>query len=330
MTTGPAPVRQLDDSAVAELTQAAERILADCGTSVTSPALLRRVADAAAHLGRATRDHCRPVDTDHGLYVLRGLPVDDVEVGVTPESWARAGDSGALWDLVLLLLASAMGNPIAWEGQQEGRFVHNIVPAPGHERKQTGASSDVLLSPHTEDAFHPGRAHLLLLGCLRNHDHIATTAASVRRVRLAEADVATLCEAVVPILPDDAYAQARDVSGSRPAVPTLWRGEHGLTLRFDPAYTPLERAGVAYRAAYARLAAELERVSMAVSLDPGEVLVLDNDLVVHGRVPFRARYDGTDRWLKRASVRVPGRRTRPVAENREDGYGQTVIEAHAV
>lgn len=48
-----------------------------------------------------------------------------------------------------------------------------------------------------------------------------------------------------------------------------------------------------------------------MSLNPGEVLVVDNDLVVHGRVPFRARYDGTDRWLKRASVRVPGRRSRP-------------------
>ncbi|TBO54789.1 oxygenase, partial [Streptomyces kasugaensis] len=71
------------------------------------------------------------------------------------------------------------------------------------------------------------------------------------------------------------------------------------------------------------------RVSVAVSLRPGEVLIVDNDLVVHGRVPFRARYDGTDRWLKRASVRVPGRRTRPPAEAAEHGYGQAAVEAHA-
>ncbi|MGW3067931.1 TauD/TfdA family dioxygenase, partial [Streptomyces sp. NPDC001130] len=77
------------------------------------------------------------------------------------------------------------------------------------------------------------------------------------------------------------------------------------------------------------LSDELARVSVAVSLSPGEVLVVDNDLVVHGRVPFRARYDGTDRWLKRASVRVPGRRTRPPAEASEHGYGQAALEAYA-
>lgn len=66
-----------------------------------------------------------------------------------------------------------------------------------------------------------------------------------------------------------------------------------------------------------------------MSLDPGEVLVVDNDLVVHGRVPFQARYDGTDRWLKRSSVRAKGRRTRPPAEESEHGYGQAAVEAHA-
>ncbi|WP_244204015.1 TauD/TfdA family dioxygenase, partial [Streptomyces tricolor] len=110
--------------------------------------------------------------------------------------------------------------------------------------------------------------------------------------------------------------------------PTLWAAEDGLTLRFDPAYTPLDQASAEHRAAYGRLADELARVSVAVTLAPGDILVLDNDLVVHGRVPFTARYDGTDRWLKRSSVRVPGRRTRPPAERSEHGYGQAALAAY--
>ncbi|MBF6049505.1 oxygenase [Streptomyces sp. NRRL B-1677] len=330
MSTGALPVRPLDAASVHELRRAAERILAEFRTSAASPALLERVAGAAKALGPAIRHQCRPVDTDDGLYVLRGLTADDVEAGPTPASWATAGDSAAVHDIELLLLATVMGNPIAWEGQQEGRFVHNIVPATGHEQEQTGASSSILLSPHTEDAFHPGRAHLLMLGCMRNRDNIATTAASVRKVRLGDADIAELCRPVLPILPDDAYTKTQCFGGPPPSVPTLWQSEDGLTLRFDPAYTPLEQAASAYRAAYARLEAELARVSVVVSLSPGEVLVVDNDLVVHGRVPFKARYDGTDRWLKRASVRVPGRRTRPAAEATEHGYGQTAVEAHGV
>ncbi|MFF4229280.1 TauD/TfdA family dioxygenase [Streptomyces sp. NPDC001820] len=330
MSTAAAPVRQLDPHAVGELRQAAEKILAEFGTSATSAQLLERVAQTADSFSDGLRHHCRPVDTADGLFVLRGLDVDDETIGRTPSGWATAGDSGAVYDITLLLLATVMGNPIAWEGQQDGRFVHNIVPSSGHETAQTGASSTVLLSPHTEDAFHPGRAHLLMLGCMRNHDNIATTAAGIRMTRLADEDIDILTRPVLPILPDDAYDEAQGYAEQAPpAVPTLFATEEGMTLRFDPAYTPVEEADDAYQAAYRRLEAELARVSVAVSLSPGEVLVVDNDLVVHGRVPFQARYDGTDRWLKRASVRVPGRRTRPLAEADEHGYGQAALEAHA-
>ncbi|WP_053849073.1 TauD/TfdA family dioxygenase [Streptomyces sp. NRRL B-24085] len=327
MPTGAAPVRQLAPQDIDELTETAHKILADFGSSAARPALLRRVATSATRLGETIHQACRPVDTDDGLYVLRGLSVDDGGIGPTPGSWATAGDRAAAWDLILLLLATAMGHPIAWDGQQEGRFVHNIVPAPGHEQEQTGASSTVLLSPHTEDAFHPGRAHLLLLACMRNHDAVATTAASIRKVHLAPDDIALLSRPVLPILPDDAYAEAQDFEGEPPKVPVLWQTAAGPTLRYDPAYTPLGEAPADYRAAYDRLTAELERVSVAVALEPGDVLVVDNDQVVHGRVPFRPRYDGTDRWLKRASVRVPGRRSRPLTEADEHGYGQAAIVA---
>ncbi|MBQ0854652.1 TauD/TfdA family dioxygenase [Streptomyces sp. BH-SS-21] len=328
MPTAVTPVRQLDPHAVTKLTEAAQELLSAFGGDPRSSALIRQLPGTAATLSAGIRHVCRPVDTSAGLYVVRGIPVDDETIGPTPDHWSTAGHSGAVHDVALLLLATVMGTPIAWEGQQDGRFVHNIVPSPGHEEEQTGASSTVLLSPHTEDAFHPGRAHLLILGCMRNHDAVATTAASVRQVELPSADVELLSRPALPILPDDAYAEAQAYAGTPPPVPTLWGSPDGLTLRFDPAYTPLGEATEEHRAAYDRLAEELSRVSVAVSLEPGDVLVVDNDLVVHGRVPFKARYDGTDRWLKRASVRVPGRRTRPASEANEHGYGQSALEAH--
>jgi hypothetical protein len=49
--------------------------------------------------------------------------------------------------------------------------------------------------------------------------------------------------------------------------------------------------------------------------------------VVHGREPFQARYDGTDRWLKRVNVRVPGR-PRPAQETDEHGYGQQTVDPY--
>ncbi|MGW4651174.1 TauD/TfdA family dioxygenase [Kitasatospora sp. NPDC004289] len=325
----PAPVRQLEADHVAELTAIAAELL-DIHGLATSPALLADLPHARTRLSAGLHHVLRPVDTADGLFVVRGLRVDDATLGATPGHWSTVGDAGALWDVVLLLVSTLMGTPIAWDGQQDGRFVHNIVPSPGHETVQTGASSSVLLTPHTEDAFHPGRAHLLLLCCMRNHDAIATTAASIRLAQLADEDLAQLTRPVAPILPDDAYEDAQQFGGKPDPVPTLFAAaDGGLTLRYDPAYTPLDEADEQWRAAYGRLEDELARVSVAVSLEPGDVLVVDNDMVVHGRVPFTARYDGTDRWLKRASVRVPGRTTRPDAERHEHGYGQAALEAWA-
>ncbi|WP_280252487.1 TauD/TfdA family dioxygenase [Nocardia abscessus] len=95
-------------------------------------------------------------------------------------------------------------------------------------------------------------------------------------------------------------------------------------MRYDPAYTPLEQAGPEFRAAYEQLTAELERVCVTAVLSPGELLLVDNDVAVHGRVPFTARYDGTDRWLKRVNIRLPERRRR-TEEADENGYGQQIV-----
>jgi hypothetical protein len=259
--------------------------------------------------------------------VLRGLAGADMSSPApTPPSWSEASSTAtAEWNAMLLLIASAIGEAFGWEGQQDGRLVHDIVPSKGHEREQTGASSTVTLSAHTEDAFHPARANLLLLACVRNDNAVPTVLSSVRHTRLSAADRILLERPTLPILPDDSYSSTNGHAGTGPPeVATLWNGDEGLGIRYDPAYTPLEQADPTYRDAYNRLTAELDRVALDVTLEAGEVLVIDNDVAVHGRQPFRARYDGTDRWLKRVSVRRPSAE-RPAAEEAEHGYGQRLI-----
>jgi hypothetical protein len=42
---------------------------------------------------------------------------------------------------------------------------------------------------------------------------------------------------------------------------------------------------------------------------PVDLLITGNEWAVHGRRPFTARYDGTDRWLRRVNVLADIRRT---------------------
>jgi hypothetical protein len=315
----------LAEPLVQQIESEAQR-LAAAVDRVGDRAAVEEAKRCAARLNPALAGECRPVG-DSGAVVLRGLRAADMPLGPTPPSWSEAPrDATPHWDATLLLVASVLGCPFGWEGQQDGRLVHDIVPAKGHEQEQTGASSSVMLSAHTEDAFHPGRANVLLLACLRNHDDVPTSLASVRHARLSAVERALLERPTLPILPDDSYDESDGpAAASPPEVATLWDGDGGLRIRYDPAYTPLQRADDDYRAAYDWLSEELERVAVDVPLGAGEVLVVDNDVAVHGRRPFQARYDGTDRWLKRVSVRLPDGE-RPAFEAAEHGYGQRLID----
>ncbi|WP_406266108.1 TauD/TfdA family dioxygenase [Nocardia sp. NBC_00881] len=307
---------------------------ADAARTLTHPALIEQIDARVAELPREVRQAVRPPATAHGATIVSRLPVTDKEFGPTPPSWREAARwsgepatraNSLQFDLVMLLLARSAGEPFGWQGQQGGRLVNNIVPAAGHEHEQSGASSKTLLSPHTEDAFHPERAHLLMLGCLRNPGLVGTTVSSVRRVELSAEQRGLLSTPVLPILPDVSYGGGYEKCSATP-IPTLWSaaGPDEQTLRYDPAYTPLDDAAPEFRAAYARLTAELERVCVTAALAPGEVLLVDNDVTVHGRVPFTARYDGTDRWLKRVNIRLPERQRR-TAEADENSYGQRIV-----
>ena len=53
-----------------------------------------------------------------------------------------------------------------------------------------------------------------------------------------------------------------------------------------------------------------EELLLILQLESGDFCFLDNFRVVHGRKPFRARYDGTDRWLKCLNISCDLRKSR--------------------
>jgi L-asparagine oxygenase len=53
----------------------------------------------------------------------------------------------------------------------------------------------------------------------------------------------------------------------------------------------------------------LTAVTVEVATEPGDLLIIDNRVVAHGRTPFTPRYDGHDRWLRRVFVVADLRRS---------------------
>ena len=239
--------------------------------------------------------------------------------GRTPGHWRDRTDfTPTLDEEFLLACARRFGTPFAWPTQQNGRIVHDIIPIRGHETDQLGCGSTAPLLFHTEDAFHPNRPRFLLLMCMRNPDAIPTRVGTLDIQSLSPRERQILGERRYVIRPDPSHLDGS--TGSTNVAPAdraeidlrlenpepiavLGRKDGITTLRIDPAY--MDVADAEDREASRALARACEVITCdleAVALQPGEILVVDNYRAVHARDPFVARYDGTDRWLKRVLV----------------------------
>jgi L-asparagine oxygenase len=224
----------------------------------------------------------------------------DTDCPATPAHWSESEPARTLrHDIWLTLLAAQLGDPIAWAYLQDGRLFNDVLPIRGEEEAQTehGSSTEMLL--HVDEAFADARSDAFGLVCMRNAGAVPTTVAPLAALALSPALTDILFE---PRFVVQAHGDER--------VRPVFTGSRGRPyVRMDFVYT---RALDGDRGAGSALAALMDQASAAVvevSLAPGEVLLVDNGRCLHGRRAFQARYDGTDRWLRRLAVLRDLRRT---------------------
>ena len=308
--------------------------------SPEDPQFLRE-ADVWSHeLPRRVRAELRDFrlsEPKGALLVVSGYPIDQEKIGRTPKHWREKDPANDTLEeeMLLVLLGSLLGDVIAWSTQQDGRVVHDIFPIQGHEHEQLGSGSEELLTWHTEDAFHPYRGDYLGLMCLRNPDRVPTTFASLERVQLTPEQVRLLSEPHFTIRPDEshlaknrgkqngrspeeeallqrAYARIEQMWNSPEKIAVFSGGMDSPYLRLDPYFMDPVQENAEAQAALDELIRQVDTVIEDQVLGPGDFIFVDNWKAVHGRKPFRARYDGTDRWLKRVNISRDLRKSREV------------------
>ncbi|WP_284740325.1 guanitoxin biosynthesis L-enduracididine beta-hydroxylase GntD [Amycolatopsis sp. RTGN1] len=270
----------------------------------------------------------------HGALLISGLPVDDAGIGPTPAHWAeKPVPSPTLrHDIAFFLISCLLGEPIAWATQQDGYTMHDVLPIKGHEKEQIGSGSEELLTWHTEDAYHPLRTDYLGLMCLRNPDAVETTMADIADVKVGDAAREVLSGKRFPVIPDHShrsgnqgedgdedprvaelrarsYAQVERALSEPEPVAVLFGAPDSPYLRLDPAFMPELPAGEE-KTAFDEICAAIDAAITGVVLAPGDIVFVDNYRMVHGRKPFRARFDGSDRWLRRLNITRDLRRSR--------------------
>lgn len=268
--------------------------------------------------------------------------LDDVNLGPTPPHWELPTTNDTCQEAVMTmcLCATLLGDIFGWLTQQDGRVVHDVLPIKLYENEQLGCGSREELTWHTEDAFHELRGDYLIMMCLRNSDMIPTTLSKPDYSRLTKRQIDVLFEERFSIRPDhshmpknsstgrvgmlsgepdDTISRAYDEMLNRDSAPekiaVLFGNKKNPFLRIDP-YFMDEPEGVEAKEALEALTALVAESLVEVVLYPGEILIIDNYEVVHGRRAFRAKFDGTDRWYKRINVLRDIRRCHNVLDGR--------------
>ncbi len=246
-----------------------------------------------------------------GVCLISGYPVDDSKIGKTPTHWRKGPESSstAEEEVFLNLCGALLGDAVAWAHQRDGLICQDLVPIEGHENEMIGSGSERQLVWHTEDARYPYRGDYIGLMCLRNPDAVPTTFASIDEVELDPDQVEVLFEPHFVFHPDPSHPT--DTEWEK--APVLFGDPTSPYVRFDPYSMDLPDTEEA-RAAMDYLIRAIDEHLTGVALLPGDCLFIDNYKAVHGRSSFKARFDGTDRWLKRITIARDLRASRSVRE----------------
>jgi L-asparagine oxygenase len=222
---------------------------------------------------------------------------------------------------ILAALAGCAGKPFAFREWDSGHLVQNRYPVPAHEKIQA-ASGAAELVVHTEASFAKISPDFLALLCLRADPRgvAKTTVADIgRTIRDLSASVRECLAQPCYAFETDNYDCIIDGRALTRPVPVLKERNGRQFVEFSSTLTAVTPESAE---ALATLAEALTLNAASVALQPGDLLMLNNRRVVHGRTAFQPRYDGTDRWIQRILLlsELPRGSGRLVSDSRFASY----------
>lgn len=232
-----------------------------------------------------------------GYIIFRNFPID--YLGETPKNnTERVGEKTTLAKIQGILL-HVLGEMIAYEAEGNGYLFQDIVPVKDMATLQTSVGSNKELEIHTEQAFSELRPDFLSLACLKGDPNALTYILPVSRILKEENSI--LWEALwktevdlsfklrgQEFLKGDIRGPLAILNGSL-VDPQLIFDQDLMTGITEEAHLKIKEIIDIYY-----------NHRIAHCLQPGEIFILDNRKVVHGRSPFSPIYDGKDRFLIRA------------------------------
>lgn len=259
-----------------------------------------------------------------GILLIRNLPLDPF-LPETPRDGRRVqGKSSFVSEACLTGVAQIMGDIYSYATEKDGELIHNIVPVKTGEMSMSNESSKIDLGLHVENVYFGFRPHYIALYCLRP-DHEGTAYTYISDVRRA---LSTLTMEEISMLQRPVFITPSPVSHHKAQGGVRWSAPRPLIV--GPADTPelilhlpfMKVIDSSVQSTFDKLCKALTDPSIinGVCLQPGDLILINNRKVAHGRTYFKALYDGKDRWLQRVYISLDTWPARSYQSNKTNVY----------
>ena len=235
------------------------------------------------------------------------LPHIDIEsIKKTPEDIHQHIGETTLLSKIQSILLSYLGEMISYEAEGDGYLFQDIIPVMNMSGLQTSIGSNTELEIHTEQAFSPLRPDILCLACLKTDENALTyfLPISVLLSHLSTYEIDLLWKPLWYIGIDLSF-KINGKKDEKKGPISILRSKNEETRDNDNIYLVFDQdlmTGIHEEAQQMiiKITEIYYKYRIAYCLQPGDILLLDNRYVVHGRSSFSPKFDGNDRFLIRS------------------------------
>lgn len=242
----------------------------------------------------------RTKSTESGILLFKNIPFD--KNIVTPDNNSFHLGESTLLSKIQAIINEYMGEMVAYESEGNGRLFQDMVPDKQLSNTQTSLGSRVELELHTEQAFSELRPDFLSLACLKGDLLAKTYYFHIDQIlkQMTHEEIDYLKKERWMIGVDQSFIMNGCSDELRGPLSIIKEKENGYQLVFDQ---DLMVGNTEYATDLLNKIIDFYYLyRKEVILNPGEILLLDNKKVVHGRSMFSPNFDGNDRFIIRSFV----------------------------
>ena len=230
------------------------------------------------------------------IFIIKNLPVDK-DITTPDKNTFFVGENTKL-SRCQAIINQCVGEMVAYEAEAHGHLFQDMVPNKLLKDSQTSLGSNTELELHTEQAFSDVKPDYLSLACLKGDMHAKTYYLHLnyilKNISIEEREL--LENKLWNIGVDLSFVMNGCSSEERGPLSIIQNNQlvfdqdlmKGTTLQANELIKKIIDIYYKNREHYI--------------LKTGDLLILNNNKLVHGRSDFQAKFDGTDRFIIRSFI----------------------------